>query len=430
MTATNAAHGIPAANDDETALPARSGATSASSATPTSGAAPASTQSPLRRYLALGAIAVLVLGGYLGVRVMNAHRQTTDDAQVEADVVPVAVRVSGAVRVVNVADNALVKKDDVLLELDSSDWAARVKQAEGELGAAKAQAAAAVAQVQVAEASARGGLYTARAQVTASVAQVSSARAQIANAEAQLLRAQAEEKKTAAELERTRQLVATNALSQDRLDNAQAAYDAAAASVAAAVAQLSATREAQRVAQSRVAEASGNLDISNPVDAKIATARANAEMASARVVTAEAALELSRLNLSYTTVRAPAAGTISKLRVHEGQLLSASQPVAELVPEVTYLVANFKETQIGEMRVGQVVEVEVDALDSKPLHAIIASISGGTGSRFSLLPPDNASGNFVKVVQRVPVRMEWKELPQGINLRAGLSATATVHTGS
>jgi membrane fusion protein (multidrug efflux system) len=384
----------------------------------------------VRRYLVLGILAAAVVGGYTSYRALHVNRQTTDNAQVEADVVPVAVRVAGAVRVVHVKDNAAVKQGDIILELERADWEARVKQAEGELGAATAQAAVADAQVQIAEASARGGLSNAKAQVFTSVAQVNSAQAQIESARAQLLRAQAEERKAASDLNRTRQLVATNAVSQERLDNAQATYDAAQASVAAAQAQLVAAEDAQRVARSRVAEASGNLDVSNPVEAKIASARASAEMAHARVTTAAAAHDLARLNLSYTYVRAPAAGEVSKLSVHPGQLLSASQPIAELVPEATYLVANFKETQIGGMKVGQVVDIEVDAFASQPLHAVVASIAGGTGARFSLLPPDNASGNFVKVVQRIPVRMEWKELPAGLPLRAGLSVTVTVHTGS
>jgi len=383
-----------------------------------------------RRYIILGVVAVLSIGGYLGFRVVNANRQTTDDAQIEADVVPVAVRVGGAVRTVKVKDNAFVKKGDVILEIEPADWQARLKQAEGELAAARAQAAVADSQVEVAQATARGGLFTARAQVSTSKAMVGSAHAQLASAQAQLVRAQADEKKAAADLERMRQLILTNAVSQERLDNAQSAYDSAHASMAAAEAQLTAADDAQRVAKSRVAEASGNLDSSNPVDAKIAGARASADIARARVTTAEAVVELARLNVSYTEVRAPADGVVSKLAVHEGQLLAPSQPIAELVPNGSYLVANFKETQIGTMQVGQRVEVEVDAFASSHLEGVVTSIAGGTGSRFSLLPPDNASGNFVKVVQRVPVRVEWKNVPTGFVLRAGMSATATVYTGS
>jgi membrane fusion protein (multidrug efflux system) len=382
-----------------------------------------------RRIGIIVAAAILGISGFVGVRAWTANRQTTDDAQVEADVVPISVRVSGPVRLVNVKDNAHVKKGDLILEVDPSDWHARFKQAEGELAAAKAQASAADAQMQVAEATARGGFSVARAQVSTSVAQVSSAQAQVASAQAQLQRAIADEKKAALDLERNRQLLSTNAVSQERVDNAQASFDSAHASVTAAQAQLRVAEDAYRVAQSRVAEASGNLDSSNPVDAKIAGARANAEMARARVLTAEAALDLARLNLDYTKVVAPADGIVSKLNVHEGQLLAASQTIAELVPENTYVVANFKETQVGQMHEGQRVEVEVDAYESRRIEGKVVSIAGGTGARFSLLPPDNASGNFVKVVQRIPVRVEWKNVPGGLVLRAGMSATATVFTG-
>ena len=292
-------------------------------------------------------IGVVAIGGYLGIRALGANRQTTDDAQIEADVVPLAPRVGGQVAAVRVLDNAHVKKGDVLVEIDQADLKAKLKQSEGELAAAKAQAAAAEAQATVTESGARGGLSSAKAQVSTSKAQVSSAEAQIASAKAQVLRAESDVRRVTNDLDRTRKLREANALPQERLDNAQSAFDAAQAQLSAAQAQLSAADEARHVAQSRVAEANGMLDTNTPVDAKVAAARANADLANARVTTAEAALEIARLNLSYATVVAPADGVISKLTVHAGQLVSPGMPVAELVPEGTYVVANFKETQVG-----------------------------------------------------------------------------------
>jgi membrane fusion protein (multidrug efflux system) len=376
------------------------------------------------------AVGVVVAGVYLGVHALGANRQTTDDAQIEADVVPVAPRVGGIISEVNVTENAKVKKGEVLIQLDTADLAARLKQAEGELGAARAQAASAQAQASVSEAGAKGGLSSAKAQVSTSLAQVSSADAQIASAKAQLVRAEADLRRVMNDLERTKKLREANAMPQEKLDNAQSAVDAAQAAVAAAEAQFHASEESRRVAQSRVAEANGALDTNSPVDAKVAAARANADLALARVTTAEAALDLARLNLSYATVRAPADGVVSKLTVHAGQLVSPGMPVAELVPEGTYVVANFKETQVGAMKAGQRVELEVDAFNGRHFEGVVESISGGTGSRFSLLPPDNASGNFVKVVQRVPVRIRWKDVAPDVTLRAGMSVTATVHTES
>ena len=381
-----------------------------------------------RRVAIILGVGVVAIAAYLGIRALGANRQTTDDAQIEADVVPLAPRVGGQVAVVRVADNAHVKKGDILVEIDQADLKAKLKQSEGELAAAKAQAAAAEAQATVTESGARGGLSSAKAQVSTSKAQVSSAEAQIASAKAQVVRAESDVRRVTNDLDRTRKLREANALPQERLDNAQSAFDAAQAQLSAAQAQLSAAEESRHVAQSRVAEANGMLDTNTPVDAKVAAARANADLANARVTTAEAALEIARLNLSYATVLAPADGVISKLTVHAGQLVSPGMPVAELVPEGTYVVANFKETQVGEMKEGQRVELEVDAYSGQKFEGVVESLSGGTGSRFSLLPPDNASGNFVKVVQRVPVRIKWKTTPNDVTLRAGMSATVTVHT--
>jgi membrane fusion protein (multidrug efflux system) len=170
----------------------------------------------------------------------------------------------------------------------------------------------------------------------------------------------------------------------------------------------------------------GRLSQSSPIEAQIAAARAQADLAHARVKSAEAQLELARLQLSYTAVKAPADGIASKLTVHEGQLVSIGSPVIELVPLTTYVIANFKETQVGKMKPGQPVDIRVDAYGGKKFEGKVESLSGGTGSSFSLLPADNASGNFVKVVQRVPVRIAWTH-PPDVAMRAGLSVDVTVH---
>jgi membrane fusion protein, multidrug efflux system len=381
------------------------------------------------RLLAIGGLALAAAALALGVHLfLTRGEETTDDAQVDADIVPVAPRVGGAAVRVLVKDNQLVHKGDLLFELDPADYAARGRQAEAELATASAQAAAADAQVQVVEASARGGFAGARAAVSSSASALQGADAQILAARAALRRAEAEARKAAADLERARQLRSADAVSQQQLDNAQAMADTGEAGVAAAQAQLAAAEEAKRGAAGRVGEAQGRLEQSTPIGAQIASAHAAADLALARVKSAQAALDLARLQLSYTRVVAPADGEISKLSVREGQLLAAAQPVAQLVPRQTYVVANFKETQVGAMRPGQEVDVEIDAFGGRKLAGRVESISGGTGARFSLLPPDNASGNFVKVVERVPVRIAWLNPPQDLALRAGLSAAVTVHT--
>jgi membrane fusion protein, multidrug efflux system len=376
-----------------------------------------------------GGAAAAALALLLGVHLaLTRGLESTDDAQVEADVVPVAPRVAGAVIRVAVQDNQQVRKGDLLFELDPADYAARADQAQAEVATAQAQAAAADAQAQVVEAGARGGFAGARAAVNSSAAALQQADAQIAAAAAAQRRAEAEAVKASADLGRAKQLRAGDAIPQALLDAVQAAADTAEAGVASARANLSAAVEAKRTAQGRVGEAEGRLGQSTPVAAQIAVARASADLAHARVKSAQAALELARLQLAYTRVVAPADGEISNLTVREGQLLAAAQPVGQLVPNATYVVANFKETQIGAMSQGQRVDVDVDAYGGKTLHGRVDSLSGGTGARFSVLPPDNASGNFVKVVERVPVRIAWVDPPKGISLRAGLSATVTVHT--
>src|SRR6185437_4612223 len=238
--------------------------------------------------------------------------------------------------------------------------------------------------------------------------------AQVAAAHADLARSDAELKKAEIDLDRARTLRQANAVPQERLDSAQIAFDAARAAKAQAEAQVALAEDSRRSAESRVGEARGKVSQSAPVAPQIAAARANSDLSNARVRSAEAALALAKLQLGYTKITAPADGYASKLTVHEGQLVTMGQPLIELVPTATYLIANFKETQVGRMHVGQSAEIKVEALP------------GRTGASFSLLPADNATGNFVKVVQRVPVRIAWVNPPADVALRAGLSADVTV----
>ncbi|MDB4980487.1 MAG: rane fusion component of tripartite multidrug resistance system, partial [Myxococcales bacterium] len=159
---------------------------------------------------------------------------------------------------------------------------------------------------------------------------------------------------------------------------------------------------------------------------QIAAARAGAALAAARVRSAEATFALAKLQVSYTRVEAPADGYASKLAVHAGQLVAPGQPLVELVPPETYIVASFKETQIGRMHPGQTATIDVDAFPGRKLTGRVDSLAGGTGASFSLLPPDNSTGNFVKVVQRVPVRIVVVDPPADVALRPGLSADVTV----
>jgi membrane fusion protein, multidrug efflux system len=380
-----------------------------------------------RPFVILG-IAIALAGlGILGYSLLTANEEETDDAQVEADVVPIGSRISGQILKVPVEENQVVKKGDLLVVVDDADYAARVAQAQAELVTAQAQSAAADAQEQVVSATAKGGFTSASAAVSGSSMAVNAANAQVAAAKAALDRAKADARKADLDLARNKELRAANAVPQERFDNAQIAYDSAQATLAQAIANLSAAEDGRAGAVSRVAEAKGRLDQSTPIDAQIATAHANAELARARVKSAEAALTLAQNQLSYTKITAPEDGEVSKLSVHPGQLVAAGQPVAELVPIRTYVVANYKETQTGRMRPGQRATITIDSFKGRKLEAVVESLSGGTGARFSMLPPDNATGNFVKVVQRVPVRLKWVNQPPDLALRAGLSADVTVN---
>ncbi len=388
---------------------------------------PPQARSPRRAFAILAAVLGVVLA-VVGAYVYATRDQVdTDDAQIEADVVPVAPRVGGSVLSVAVHDNERVQAGQLLVTIDPADYEAREKQAEADLALAQAQAGAAAAQEQIVEASAHGGLTQAEAALSGSTVGVGSADAAIAAARAAVARAEAEWHKSQIDLKRTQQLFEDRAVPQDRLDSAQIASDAAGAALAQTKAQLAAALDARRQAQSRVVEAKGRLGIARPIDAQIDAAKAQAAAAQARVQAAQAALALAKLQLGYTRVVAPIAGIVSKVKLQPGQIVAPGQPIAELVPSAIYVEANFKETQIGGMRPGQRAEIHVDAFPGRSFEGKVQSLSGGTGARFSLLPPDNASGNFVKVVQRVPVRIQLTNPPDDIQLEAGLSVDVTVY---
>ncbi len=412
---------VPGAVGDAAAVPA-----------PTTSAAPAQAPTaakPARSRRPFAILATLVLVGLAGVGVyrhLTAGQETTDDAQVGADTVPVGTRVGGILAHVAVREDQPVKKGDLLAQIDDADYAARVQQAEADLAIAQAQAASAEAESEIVEATSKGGLDAARAALRGSSVGVSSASAQVDAARAALDRAHADARKAEIDLTRARELRAANAIPAERLDAAQIAFESARAGLAQAKAQVALAVEAKSAAQSHVGEARGHLSQSAPIAPQIAAAHAGVELAHARVRSMQAAVTLARLQLGYTRIVAPADGVASKLMVHDGQLVTVGQPVIDLVPSGTYLIANFKETQIGKMRIGQRAEIELDAFPGQKFEGQVTSLSGGTGASFSLLPADNATGNFVKVVQRVPVRIAWTSPPRDAAMRAGLSADVTV----
>lgn len=378
---------------------------------------------------ALGLTFVLALGCFGVYTFFTASDVSTDDAAVDAEIVTLAVRTAGLVKEVRVTENSVVHKGDVLLVLDDAELSAKVRQAEAAVAAAQAQADLADAQVVVSGASARGGLSTAEAQVLTMRAQAGSAEAQVQSAQAAVTRAEAQAVRARTDADRMDRLLADGGVTKQAVDSAHAARDSADADERAAHAQLEAAVSARAAARSRVAEASGTLDSTSTVDAKVQAAEASARLAHANLDSAVASLELAKMNLSYATVLAPADGVATRVSGRVGQLLVSGQQIASLVPQHTYIVANFKETQIGDMEPGDPVDVTIDSYGRQKFEGVVESVAPGTGSRFSLLAPDNASGNFVKVVQRVPVRIAWKTQPADLQFRPGQSAVVTVHTG-
>ena len=380
-----------------------------------------------RAYLVLAALALGVLAVYYIPGYLTRNEVTTDDAQIDADVVPIASRVSGVVLHVNVKDNQRVEANKtVIAEIDPADYNAKVAVAQADADAADDQADAAVAQLEIVKSTSRGGLTSAQAIVQGTSASVHSAAAQVQAAEAGLSRAQNEEKKAEDDLARAKKLHDAGAVSGQQLEAAQVARDTAKDAVDLARANLAAARDAETQAQSRVTEAAGRLETAKPIDRQVAAADAAMRVAQARAKSAHAQLDLAKLQAGYTKILAPISGYASKLAVHEGQMVQPGQTLLMIVPATTYVVANFKETQLARIAAGDEAEISVDALGGKTFRGKVDSVSPATGARFSMLPPDNATGNFVKVVQRVPVKIDFDEGQDAVHLHAGLSVEVKV----
>ncbi len=250
------------------------------------------------------------------------------------------------------------------------------------------------------------------------------AHADIESTRAALERAEVDAKSAERDLARYQELRAGNAVPQAKLDEAQAAAERARATVVQTRAMLAASEAQRQVVDARVLEAQGRLRQSAPIEAQLNAARANTALQRARVMAGEAAVALAQSQLDATHVVAPADGLLTNLSLHAGVLAAVGTPVALLVPPEVYVVANFKETQIGEMRPGQRVTISVDAFAPRIFEGKVDTLAGGTQGRFSLLPSDNAAENFVKVVQRVPVRVRLAASDAA--LLPGLSAQVTV----
>jgi membrane fusion protein (multidrug efflux system) len=386
-------------------------------------------RAPSRRSIGIAAgLAALVAGA--GWYATTLGHESTDDAQIDAEIVAVPARTAGTVKKLDFVENQHVKEGDLLAELDDEAPRARLAQAQASLDAAQAAAAAADADADVAATNARGNKAAADASLVSASTGAVSATDQIREAEAALRSAEATRAQAKTDRDRTAKLAADGAVAPASLEQADTALALASSNADGARARLATLTTGRAQASSRVAEAQARATQSNNVPALVAQAQARAASAHAQVDTARAARDLAALDLSYTRILAPHDGVVSKKVIAEGQNVSAGQSVVQLVTPGVWVTANFKETQLEHMRPGQSVTFSVDAFPSTSIRGAVESFSGGTGSKFTLLPPDNASGNFTKVVQRVPVRIKIGEVPADLPLLPGMSVDVRVDTRS
>jgi len=360
---------------------------------------------------------LLIAVAAVGWRVWHYYsvRESTDDAQVDGHIVPVSARIGGTVNSVEVDDNQYVKAGQVLVQLDRTDYEVALQRAQAQLADAEDTARAAQRGVPITSATATSQLETTQAAHNAAQRQTQAAQAQVAEAEAN-------SNKAASDLNRYKQLVAKDEISQQQYDAAVATAQAALATVARARAQLAAS-------QSQEAQARAAISAAQTAPQQIGATQARAGAAEASVNQNRAQLEQARLNLQYTTITAPEPGIVDKRTVEPGQVIQAGQPLLSIVYiSNLWVTANFKETQLHYMKVGDPAEVSVDAYGGKSYRGHVDSIGGATGARFSLLPPENATGNYVKVVQRMPVKIVFEQNQDVQILRPGMSVNVEVRT--
>lgn len=339
-------------------------------------------KSPAKKIMPIILILVLVGGAVFGIKeyIYYQHYDTTDDAQVDGDISPVVARVGGYVKEIRFKDNQFVHQGDTLVVLDDRDYKIKLEQAKAALSAAEAQ------------------IGVSRSHVGSTQANVPPAQANVEAAGAKLW-------KINQDYARYENLLEGHAITQSQFDAIKAEKEAAEAELAAAKKQVAATQSQVSASKQQVAATRSGI------------------------ASYEAAIDFAKLQLSYTVITAPVSGIVSKRNIQIGQLVQPGQNMFAVVDNNRiYVTANFKETQLAEMKPGQPVEIDVDAYPKQPFSGTVESFSGATGAKFSLLPPDNATGNFVKVVQRMPVRISFDSLSEQWQkkLRPGLSVFVKV----
>ena len=385
-------------------------------------------------------LAGAAVAGYFIVR-HYAGQESTDDAQIEGHIVPVASRVGGTVMTVKVDDNQLVDAGTLLVQIDPKDYQVALAREEANLADAHASLEAARSGVPITSATTQSQMSSteailerAQAGAAAAAGEVEAARARQVTAQARLREATADHSRLAQDLERFKQLIAKDEVSRQQYDAAVALEEGSRAGEDVAKSEIAEATQAVSVAENRlvqanrqVEQAAADVRSAQTGPDQVAITKARVAAAEARVKLAEAAVEQAQLNLQYTTIQSLVCGVISKKSVEPGQIVQAGQPLFAIVPlEDLWVIANFKETQLYDMHPGQRVRISVDAY-SKVYWGRVDSISAATGARFSLLPPENATGNYVKVVQRVPVKIVFEKGQDPDHLlHPGMSVEPTV----
>ncbi len=380
-----------------------------------------------RRFIVIGVVAVLIVGALL-FWWHSTYYEDTDDAQVDGHLIQVSARVAGQVIKVNVEQNQYVQAGTVIAEIDPKDFEVTVQQDEASLESAEANYEAARVNIPLIGVNTSSTLTSAASGVKTSNSSVQQAQGQLDAAKAQVAQADANNIKAQLDLKRYRPLVEKDVISKQQFDAAVAAADAAAAALAAAKANQAAAEDAVRIARDKVVQSQADYKNAQTGPDQLKIQKAKADQAAAQVEEARAALAQAKLNLSYTRIVAPVNGIITKKSLEVDQNVSVGQNLMTLVSlDDIWITANFKETQLKLMRPGQDVKIHVDAY-GKDYDGKVTQIGGATGSMLSLFPPENATGNYVKVVQRIPVRIDLTDRNEDKDhlLRPGLSVEPTV----
>lgn len=399
------------------------------------------------------ALAGLGVGGAIAASAFGYHywqfsstHQSTDDATVTGNIHPVGSRISGTVNQVYVDDNQVVKAGQPLIQLDQRDYQIKLSQAQADLQSAQRKAASAQVNIalssknaEAATTQAQGGLGQAQASIASAQAQVSEAQAGVPAAQAALAQANATLQKTQADFNRYQSLYSQGAVSQSTLDSTRQAYevakaqrDSASEGVRQAQAKVAQAEQAVANAQSGLDASQGTIQAAQAKGVQTQVSQADYATAQAAITQAQAALKNAQQQLAYTSIAAPVGGRVGRKNVQVGQQVQPGTPLLAIVDDQYWVTSNFKETQLGKMHPGQKAEIKLDSFPDHIFTGRVESLSPASGAQFALLPPDNATGNFTKVVQRIPVRIVFdQDSVRGFEqaITPGMSAVVTIETG-